>query len=71
MQEKLEKPFNPFFFIHCKIEMCKNEIQCNLDLVTPNLVTNCDLVTILQKTIFSVHKNITFSDNWVSSDTLI
>ena len=43
----------------------------NLDLVTPNLVTNRDLVTNLQKTIFSVHKNISFSDNWVFSVTSI
>ena len=27
-------------------------VQCNLNLVTPYLVTNHDLVTILQKTIF-------------------
>ena len=27
-------------------------VQCNLDLVTPYLVTNLDLVTILQKTFF-------------------
>ena len=38
------------------------EIQCNLDLVTPYLVTNPDLVTILQMTIFLVHNNISFSD---------
>ena len=31
-------------------------VECNLDLVT-----NFDLVTILQMTIFLVHKNITFS----------
>ena len=31
------------------------EIQCNPDLVTSYLVTNPDLVTILQKTIFLVH----------------
>ena len=31
-------------------------VQCNLDLVTSYLVTNPDLVTILQKTIFLVHK---------------
>ena len=42
-------------------------IQCNPDLVTPNLVTNPDLVTILQKNIFLVHKNISFSDNLVFS----
>ena len=47
------------------------QIQCNLDLVTPNLVTNRDLVTILQKNIFLVHKNITCRDNWVFSATSI
>ena len=46
-------------------------IQCNPDLVTPYLVTNLDLVTILQKTIFLVHKNISFSDNLVFSATSI
>ena len=42
-------------------------VQCNPDLVTSYLVTNPDLVTILQKTIFLVHKNISFSDNLVFS----
>ena len=42
-------------------------VQCNPDLVTSYLVTNLDLVTILQKTIFLVHKNISFSDNLVFS----
>ena len=46
-------------------------IQCNLDLVTPYLVTNPDLVTILQKIIFLVHKNISFIDNLVFSATPI
>ena len=46
-------------------------IQCNPDLVTSYLVTNPDLVTILQKTIFLVHKNISFSDNLVFSATPI
>ena len=46
-------------------------IQCTLDLVTTYLVTNLDLVTILQKTIFLVHKNISFSDNLVFSDPSI
>ena len=27
-------------------------LQCNLDLVTLNLVTTCDLVTILQRPFF-------------------
>ena len=47
------------------------EIQCNPDLVTSYLVTNPDLVTILKKTIFLVHKNILFSDNLVFSDPSI
>jgi hypothetical protein len=38
-------------------------IQCNLDLVTLNLVTNCDLVTILQRPFFHLlPKIIQFSD---------
>jgi hypothetical protein len=49
----------------------QNQVQCNLDLVTPYSVTNRDLVTILQKTIFLVHKNISFSDNLVFSATSI
>ena len=46
-------------------------VQCNPDLVTPYLVTNPDLVTILQKTVFLVHTNISFSDNLVFSATPI
>ena len=42
-------------------------VQCNPDLVTSYLVTKPDLVTILQKTIFLLHKNISFSDNLVFS----
>ena len=39
------------------------EVQCNLDLVTLNLVTTYDLVTILQRLFFnSLHKIIRFSD---------
>ena len=45
----------------------ENKVQCTPDLVTSYLVTNPDLVTILQKTIFLVHKNISFSDNLVFS----
>ena len=37
------------------------QIQCNLDLVTPYLVTTCDLVTILQRPFFNLlHKIIWF-----------
>ena len=43
-------------------------IQCNLDLVTLNLVTTCDLVTIFQIFQFSffnlLHKIIQFSDRF-------
>ena len=40
-----------------------NVIQCNLDLVTLNLVTICDLVAILQRPFFILlHKSIGFSD---------
>ena len=36
-----------------------NLVQCNLDLVTLNLVTTCDLVTILQRPFFNLlHKII-------------
>ena len=42
-------------------------VQCNPDIVTSYLVTNPNLVTILQKTIFLVHKSISFSDNLVFS----
>ena len=31
-----------------KIQISKNGVQCNLDLVTLYLVTTCDLVTNLQ-----------------------
>ena len=31
-------------------------VQCNLDLVTLNLVTTCDLVTILQRPFFNLLK---------------
>ena len=39
------------------------KIQCNLDLVTMNLVTTSELVTILQRSFFNLlHKIIRFSD---------
>ena len=45
------------------------EVQCNLDLVTPYLVTTCDLVTILQRPFFNLlHKNLRFSDIMRFSD---
>ena len=47
---------------HC---VCTLYIQCNLDLVTLNLVTTCDLVTILQRPFFNLlHKIIRFSDSF-------
>ena len=46
------------------------KIQCNLDLVTLNLVTTCDLVTILQRPFFNLlHKIIRFSDIMWFSDS--
>ena len=45
--------------------MTKNmiKIQCNLDLVTLNLVTTCDLAIILQQPFFNLlYKFIRFSD---------
>ena len=44
-------------------------LQCNLDLVTLNLVTTCDLVTIFQRPFFNLlHKIIRFSDIMQFSD---
>ena len=44
-------------------------IQCNLDLVTLNLVTTCELVTILKRQFFNLlHKIIRFSDIMRFSD---
>ena len=43
----------------------KLKIQCNLDLVTLNLVITCDLVTILQRPVYNLlHKIIRFSDSF-------
>ena len=45
-------------------------VQCNLDLVTLNLVTPCDLVTNFQKLFFNLlHKIIRFSDIMRFSDS--
>ena len=45
-------------------------IQYNLDLVTSNLVTTCDLVTIFQRPFFNLlHKIIRFSDIMRFSDS--
>ena len=36
-----------------------HKVQCNLDLVTLNLVTTCDLVTIVQRQFFNLlHETI-------------
>ena len=39
-------------------------VQCTPDLVTSYLVTNPDLVTILQKIIFLVHKTSHLVTTW-------
>ena len=47
-------------------------VQCNLDLVTLNLVTTCDLVTIFQITFFNLlYKIIQFTDNMQFSDSFL
>ena len=47
-----------------------NKIQWNLDLVTLNFVTTCDLVTILHRLFFNfLHKIIQFSDIMQFSDS--
>ena len=44
-------------------ELVVSIIQCNLDLVTLNIVTTCDLVTNFQSPFFNLlHKIIQFSD---------
>ena len=53
------------------LDILFRKLQCTPDLVTSYLVTNPDLVTILQKTVFLLHKNILFSDNLVFSDPSI
>ena len=46
------------------------QVQCNLDLVTLNLVTTCDLVTIFERPFFNLlHKIIRFSDIMRFSDS--
>ena len=46
-------------------------LQCNLDLLTVNLVATCDLVTILPRPFFNlIHKIIRFSDIMRFSDGL-
>ena len=46
------------------------KVQCNLDLERLNLVTTCDLVTILQRPSFHLlHKIILFSDITQFSDS--
>ena len=48
----------------------KQIVQCNLDLVTLNLVTTCDLVTIFQRPFFNLlYKIIRFSDIMQFSDS--
>ena len=46
------------------------QLQCNLDLVTLDLVTTSDLVTIFQRPFFNLqHKIIRFSDIMQFSDS--
>jgi hypothetical protein len=46
------------------------KLQCNLDLVTLHLMTNCDVVTILQRPFFNLlYKIIRFIDIMGFSDS--
>ena len=57
-------------YLDFEVEILLNAIHCNLDLVTLNLVTICDLVTILQGPFFNLlHKIIRFSDIMRFSDS--
>ena len=57
--------------VHCRFILQQIfVVQCNLDLVTLNLATTCDLVTILQRPFFNLlHKIIRFSDIMRFSDS--
>ena len=47
------------------------EVQWNLDLVTIDLVTNCDLVTLFKTTDFLLSKIHGFSDKFANLCDLI
>ena len=52
------------------IDLIVKIIQCNLDLVTSNLVTTCHLVTILKRPFFNLlHKLIQLSDVMIFSSS--
>ena len=56
----------PWFFKTGHLEFSRYHwvVQCNLDLVTLNLATTCDLVTIFKWPLFTLlHKNSIFSDH--------
>ena len=78
--------FDSYFLYFCVSTVCQNwwyysfvhfcsldkaiYVQCNLDLVTLNLVTTCDLVTIFERPLFILlHKTNIFSDNMQYSDS--
>ena len=53
------------------LPLLTKKVQCNLNLVTLNLVTTCDLVIIFQRPFFNLlHKIIKFSDIMWFSDRL-
>ena len=49
------KKMKALYYINYKVSNTI-EVQCNLDLVTLNLVTTCDLVTIFQRPFFNLLK---------------
>ena len=59
------------YFEHQPKDIQKQRIQWNLDLVTIDLVTNCDLVTPFRLTDFLLNKIHGFSDKFVSVCVLI
>ena len=55
---------------HALVTFSLFSLHCNLDLVTLNIVTTCDLVTIFQTPFFNLlHKIIQFSDTMQFSDS--
>ena len=51
------------YFQYQQVKRIKYIVQCNLDLVTLNLVTACDLVSIFQRPFFNLlNRIIRFSD---------
>ena len=58
------------YFQYQQVKRIKYIVQCNLDLVTLNLMTACDLVSIFQRPFFNLlNRIIRFSDIMQFSDS--